>query len=245
MEIILETRKLKKFYQENNVVLDGIDVQIKKGEVVVILGPSGCGKSTFLRCLNGLENIQSGEILLDNQVLDLKNDWHKVRQKVGMVFQNYELFPHMNVLENILLAPLKVQKRKREEVEKQAVELLNRMGLGDKIYFMPKQLSGGQKQRVAIARALCTNPEILLLDEITASLDPEMVKEVLEIVLELAKEGMTMIIVTHEMKFASMIADRILFFEKGKILANSSAEEFFSHNSNERIKRFLSIFDFK
>lgn len=245
MSIILETRSLKKAYANHNVVLDGINVQVKKGEVVVILGPSGCGKSTFLRCLNGLEDIQGGEILLNQKVLNLQKDWHDVRQKVGMVFQNYELFPHMNVLENILLAPLKVQKRKRSEVQEKAVEILARMGLKDKLYAMPKQLSGGQKQRVAIARALCTNPEILLLDEITASLDPEMVKEVLDIVLELAKEGMTMIIVTHEIKFASLIADRILFFEGGRVLADMAPDNFFSQKENERIKRFLNIFDFQ
>ncbi|STP12251.1 amino acid ABC transporter ATP-binding protein [Helicobacter mustelae] len=244
MSIVLETKKLVKFYQENQIVLNGLDVQIKKGEVVVILGVSGCGKSTFLRCLNGLESIQGGEIWLDGRQLDLKNDWHGVRQKVGMVFQNYELFPHIDVLENVLLAPLKVQKRQRQEVEEEAIVLLTRMGLKDKIHAMPKQLSGGQKQRVAIARALCTNPEVLLLDEITASLDPEMVKEVLEIVLELAKDGMTMVIVTHELKFASMIADRILFFEKGNILANLPPKEFFTQSGNDRIKKFLSIFEF-
>lgn len=244
MSVILEVKDLVKFYQKEHLVLDSISLKIKKGEVVVILGPSGCGKSTFLRCLNGLENIQNGEIFLHGKSIDLNNDWHKVRQKIGMVFQNYELFPHMNVLDNVLLAPLKVQKRNKTEAKEEALFLLNRMGLGDKVDAMPASLSGGQKQRVAIARALCTNPEILLLDEITASLDPEMVKEVLDIVLELAREGMTMVIVTHEMKFASLIADRIVFFDHGKILEESEPKVFFSQPKTQRAQKFLNIFNF-
>ncbi len=243
MSVVLQTKDLVKSYQ-NHRVLDGINLQIKKGEVVVILGPSGCGKSTFLRCLNGLEKIDSGAIFLHQKSIDFNHDWHQVRQKVGMVFQNYELFPHMNVLENILLAPTKVQKRSKQDVQQEAIELLDRMGLKDKLKAMPKELSGGQKQRVAIARALCTNPEVLLLDEITASLDPEMVKEVLDIVLELAKEGMTMVIVTHEMKFASLIADRIVFFDQGKIAEESSPKDFFVHPKSPRAQKFLSIFNF-
>lgn len=244
MSAILEVKNLTKFYQEGHIVLDSINLKIKKGEVVVILGSSGCGKSTFLRCLNGLESIQSGEIFLHGVAIDLKNDWHNVRQKIGMVFQNYELFPHMNVLENILLAPTKVQKRNKSEVKEEALVLLNRMGLGDKIEVMPSSLSGGQKQRVAIARALCTNPEILLLDEITASLDPEMVKEVLDIVLELAQDGMTMVIVTHEMKFASLIADKIVFFDSGKIIEETDPKIFFTQPKTQRAQKFLNIFNF-
>ncbi|WP_104697281.1 MULTISPECIES: amino acid ABC transporter ATP-binding protein [unclassified Helicobacter] len=244
MSVVLEVKKLVKYYQKGHNILDSIDLQIKKGEVVVILGSSGCGKSTFLRCLNGLEQIQGGEIWLHQKKLDLQNDWHQVRQKIGMVFQNYELFPHMNVLNNILLAPLKVQKRNKKEVEQEALSLLKRMGLADKVDFMPHSLSGGQKQRVAIARALCTRPEILLLDEITASLDPEMVKEVLDIVLELAKDGMTMVIVTHEMRFARLIADRIVFFDQGKIIEEAKPQDFFSHPKTKKAQNFLNIFGF-
>ena len=240
---ILETKKLTKLY-EQHLILDEISFQVKKSEIVVILGPSGCGKSTFLRCLNGLEEIQNGEILLDGKKIESKKDWQQARQRIGMVFQSYDLFPHMNVLDNIMLAPLKVQKRQKSEVEEQAKDLLNRMGLGSKLKAMPKELSGGQKQRVAIARALCNRPEILLLDEITASLDPEMVKEVLEIVLQLAKEGMTMIIVTHEMAFARKIADRILFFDQGKVLDEGRAEEIFTSPKHDRVKKFLQIFEY-
>ncbi len=240
---VLETRNLYKAYSKDYFVLEGISMQIQRGEIVVILGPSGCGKSTFLRCLNGLESIDGGEILLDGARIDPK-DWGVARQKIGMVFQNYELFSHMNVLDNILLAPLKVQKRQKEEVQKAATALLARMGLESKLKAMPKELSGGQKQRVAIARALCMRPEILLLDEITASLDPEMVKEVLEIIQALANEGMTMIIVTHEMKFAQHIADRIVFFDQGKILEEAAAREFFHQPKNPRVKKFLDIFEF-
>lgn len=244
MSVILEVKNLVKFYQKGHNVLDSIDLQIKKGEVVVILGSSGCGKSTFLRCLNGLEQIQEGEIWLHQKKLNLQNDWHQVRQKIGMVFQNYELFPHMNVLDNILLAPIKVQKRNKQEVRQEALSLLKRMGLENKVDFMPHSLSGGQKQRVAIARALCTRPEILLLDEITASLDPEMVKEVLDIVLELAKDGMTMVIVTHEMRFARLIADRIVFFDQGRIIEEANPRDFFSSPKTKKAQNFLNIFGF-
>lgn len=239
---MLEIRNLAKSYDGKNWILRDISLEVKKGEIIVILGPSGCGKSTFLRCLNGLEIMSSGEIFLDSKLVG-KDDWNYVRQKIGMVFQNYELFWHMSVIDNLLLAPIKVQKRKKEEVLDQAQRLLARMGLEGKMHAMPSQLSGGQKQRVAIARALCMHPEILLLDEITASLDPEMVKEVLEIIQGLANEGMTMIIVTHEMHFARHIANRILFFEKGEILLDSSSEEFFMTN-NPRIRKFLDTFEF-
>lgn len=239
---MLEIRNLAKSYDGKNWILRDISLEVKKGEIIVILGPSGCGKSTFLRCLNGLEMMSSGEIFLDSKLVG-KDDWNYVRQKIGMVFQNYELFWHMSVIDNLLLAPIKVQKRKKEEALDQAQRLLARMGLEGKMHAMPRELSGGQKQRVAIARALCMHPEILLLDEITASLDPEMVKEVLEIIQGLANEGMTMIIVTHEMHFARHIANRILFFEKGEILLDSSLEEFFMTN-NPRIRKFLDTFEF-
>lgn len=243
-EILLDIRHLKKTYDNNHFVLDDISMQVKKGEVVVILGASGCGKSTFLRCINGLESIQSGEILLNGKLLnDKKAKWSKIRQRIGMVFQSYDLFPHMSVMDNILLGPIKVQKREKKEVQTQAQKLLERVGLTQKMYASPKELSGGQKQRVAIVRALCMNPEIMLFDEVTASLDPEMVKEVLEVILELAKEGMTMLIVTHEMRFAKKVADRICFFDEGKLAEEDSPESFFTNPKGQRAKRFLNVFE--
>ena len=187
-------------------------------KLVVILGPSGCGKSTLLRCLNGLEKIQGGDIrFTDKSLVNGDVNWQEVRQHIGMVFQNYELFPHMTVMENIILGPIKVQKRDKNEVMEQARQLLDRVGLLDRENSYPRQLSGGQKQRIAIVRALCMNPEIMLFDEVTASLDPEMVREVLDVMLELAKQGMTMIVVTHEMSFARAVADKIVFIDKGSI----------------------------
>ena len=231
-EILLDIRHLKKTYDGSHFVLNDISMQVKKGEVVVILGASGCGKSTFLRCINGLESIQSGEILLNGTLLNHKKaKWSAIRQRIGMVFQSYDLFPHMSVMDNILLGPLKVQKREKKEVQAQAKKLLERVGLAQKMYVSPKELSGGQKQRVAIVRALCMNPEIMLFDEVTASLDPEMVKEVLEVILELAKEGMTMLIVTHEMRFAKKVADRICFFDDGQTREKVAQKSFYkSHN---------------
>ena len=207
---LLSIKNLHKEF-DRNTILKGINLKLNKGEVIVIIGPSGCGKSTLLRCLNGLEDIQGGEIYLGGKLLQ-KNakDISSMRQKIGMVFQSYDLFPHKTVLENILLAPVKVQKRKRAEVEAEAMELLERVGLADRKNDYPRQLSGGQKQRIAIVRALIMHPEVLLLDEITAALDPEMVHEVLQVVLDLAKSGSTMLIVTHEMAFAKAIADRVL-----------------------------------
>ncbi len=244
MSVILETKGLKKTYQ-NHLVLDGINFTLNKGEVAVILGPSGCGKSTFLKCLNGLEKIDGGEILFENTNLNNKaTNWNQMRQKIGMVFQNYELFPHLNVLDNILLAPLKVQKRSKDEVISQAVELLKRVGLEHKQQAYPKELSGGQKQRVAIVRSLCMWPKIMLFDEVTASLDPEMVKEVLEVILELATTGMSMVIVTHEMKFAQKIASKIVFFDSGKIAEENNAKEFFNHPKSQRAQKFLETFHF-
>ncbi|MFR1801004.1 MAG: amino acid ABC transporter ATP-binding protein, partial [Faecalispora jeddahensis] len=244
-DALLEIRHLKKDYGSADVLRD-VSLTVSRGEVVVVIGPSGCGKSTLLRCINGLEPIQSGEILLGGQVLtDGTAKWSQVRQKIGMVFQSYELFPHMTVMENVLLGPLKVQGRKREEAEKMAETLLERVGLLEKKSSFPRQLSGGQKQRVAIVRALMMQPEIMLFDEVTAALDPEMVCEVLDVMLELAKGGMTMVIVTHEMQFARAIADRVIFMDAGEIVESGEPEEFFTKPKTERLQRFLNIFTFE
>ncbi|MDU7241271.1 amino acid ABC transporter ATP-binding protein [Clostridium sp.] len=243
-EILLKVKNIKKNYGEIEA-LKGIDLEVKKGEVVVILGPSGCGKSTFLRCLNGLEDVTEGEIILNNYgILGKEVEFEKVRGTIGMVFQSYELFPHMNVINNILLGPTKAQNRNKEDAEKQADELLKRVGLFNRKYAYPRELSGGQKQRIAIVRALCMNPEIMLFDEVTAALDPEMVREVLMVLLELAKNGMTMVVVTHELEFAKHVADKIVFMEEGKIVEVSSPKEFFENPKTERAKSFLSSFDF-
>lgn len=242
---LLSVKNLHKEFDQNTI-LKSINLELNKGEVIVIIGPSGCGKSTFLRCLNGLEDIQSGEIYLGGKQLQ-KNakDISSMRQKIGMVFQSYDLFPHKTILENILLAPLKVQKRKRTEAEAEAMELLERVGLADRKNDYPRQLSGGQKQRIAIVRALIMHPEVLLLDEITAALDPEMVHEVLQVVLDLAKRGSTMLIVTHEMAFAKAIADRVLFFEHGEIVEESHAPKaFFERPQTERARQFLKSFEY-
>ncbi|MBS5884116.1 MAG: amino acid ABC transporter ATP-binding protein [Clostridium sp.] len=241
---MLKVKNIKKSYGEIEA-LKGIDLEVKKGEVVVILGPSGCGKSTFLRCLNGLEDVTEGEIILNNYgILGKEVEFEKVRGTIGMVFQSYELFPHMNVINNILLGPTKAQNRNKEEAEKQADELLKRVGLFNRKYAYPRELSGGQKQRIAIVRALCMNPEIMLFDEVTAALDPEMVREVLMVLLELAQNGMTMVVVTHELEFAKHVADKIVFMEEGKIVEVSSPKEFFENPKTERAKSFLSSFDF-
>ena len=244
--VLLRVRHLRKAFGEH-AIFEDFNLDVRKGEVVVIIGPSGCGKSTLLRCLNGLEPIQGGEILLDGEKV-LRDDTSitKMRQKIGMVFQSYELFPHKPPLDNILLAPTMVQKRPRAEVEAEALELLQKVGLADRKDDYPRQLSGGQKQRVAIVRALCMHPEILLLDEITAALDPEMVREVLEVVLSLAKAGSTMVIVTHEMNFARAIADRILFIENGEVVEESSdPKAFFTNPATDRAKDFLKSFDYE
>lgn len=241
---LLQVKDMYKQYGDRKV-LNGIDLSIHKGEVLVILGPSGCGKSTFLRCLNGLEEFQGGDIRFrDKSYKDKNINWQEIHQKIGMVFQNYELFPHMTVMENILLGPLKAQKRNKKEVVEQAEMLLEKVGLLDRKNSYPRQLSGGQKQRIAIVRALCMNPEIILFDEVTASLDPEMVREVLDVILNLAKQGMTMVIVTHEMGFAKAVADRIIFIDEGKICEESKPEEFFSSPKTERAKQFLNIFSY-
>ncbi|ADL05107.1 amino acid ABC transporter ATP-binding protein [Lacrimispora saccharolytica] len=245
-EKILKTENLRKSYESGQPVLKDISFTLERGEVVVVVGPSGCGKSTFLRCLNMLEPIDSGTIQFKDRLVDRsKRDVYEIRQKIGMVFQSYDLFPHKTILGNILLAPLKVQKRDKREVTEEAQQLLSRVGLLEKRDSFPRQLSGGQKQRVAIVRALIMHPEILLLDEITAALDPEMVREVLQVVLELAKDGMTMVIVTHEMEFAKAVADRILFMDQGVIVEESRPEEFFTSPRTDRAKQFLNTFHYE
>lgn len=243
---LLKINNLEKSYKEAGGILKGVSLKVEKGEVVVILGPSGCGKSTLLRCINGLESIQGGEILLDGQVISNRTkDMHLIRQKVGMVFQSYDLFPNMTVLNNVILGPVKAQKRDKAEVIKQAEELLKRIGLYEKKDFYPRQLSGGQKQRVAIVRALCINPEVLLFDEVTAALDPEMVREVLDVMMDLAKEGRTMLIVTHQLEFARAVADRIVFIDEGVIVEEDEPELFFTNPKTERAKKFLNAFKFE
>lgn len=243
--VLLQVKDIYKEY-DGRKVLNGIDLSLHEGEVLVILGPSGCGKSTFLRCLNGIEKIQSGEIKFKDMSFSNKNiKWQEIHEKVGMVFQNYELFPHMTVMENITLGPLKVQKRDKSEVTEQAERLLEKVGLLDRKNSYPRQLSGGQKQRIAIVRALCMNPEVILFDEVTASLDPEMVREVLDVMLGLAKQGMTMVIVTHEMGFAEAVADRIIFMDEGRICEESSPDKFFTNPSTERAGQFLNIFSYQ
>ncbi len=230
----------------DNRVLDGLSLSVREGEVVVIVGPSGCGKSTLLRCINGLEPIQGGKITFRGQKVDGNSrSIVGIRQKVGMVFQNYELFPHMTILENIVLSPVLVQKRSRKEVEEEAMQLLSRVGLEEKRDSFPRELSGGQKQRVAIVRALCMHPEVLLFDEVTAALDPEMVREVLDVMLTLARQGRTMVIVTHEMSFAKAVADRVVFIDEGNIVEEGSPEEFFEHPGTDRAKRFLNTFTYE
>lgn len=243
-DTVIEVSHLKKSFGENEVIKD-ISLSVKKGEVVALIGPSGCGKSTFLRCLNGLEPIQGGTVSLHGEPVEYgKNSLVKIRQKIGMVFQNYDLFPHMTVLANVMLSPMKVQNRDKEEVREEALRLLERVGLGDKAGSYPSELSGGQKQRAAIVRSLILHPDIILLDEITAALDPEMVHEVLDVVLGLAKSGTTMLIVTHEMAFAEAAADRIIFLDGGVIVEENTPHEFFSNPKTERAQRFLKTFTY-
>lgn len=241
---ILKLEHLRKFYGTHEVLKD-INLEVTKSEVVVILGPSGCGKSTLLRCINGLESIASGAIYIDGTKIDKDfKEWIKIRQKVGMVFQSYELFEHLSVEENILLAPMKAQARPKDEVLKEAKFWLEKVGLAHKIHAYPKELSGGQKQRIAIVRSLCMNPDLMLFDEVTAALDPEIVREVLDVMLNLAREGMTMLIVTHEMGFARSVADRVVFMDDGQIVEISEPDEFFSSPKTDRAKKFLNMFDF-
>lgn len=244
-QTLLTINKLNKYYGDN-VILKDFNLEVKKGDVIVVIGPSGCGKSTLLRCINGLEEVQSGIVEIDGEEISANSkNITKLRQKIGMVFQSYDLFPHKTVLENVLLAPLKVQKRERKEVEKEALKLLDKVGLADRKDDYPRQLSGGQKQRVAIIRALIMHPEVLLLDEITAALDPEMVHEVLKVVVSLAKSGSTMLIVTHEMAFAKAVANRIIFLENGEIVEESNKpKEFFEHPKTQRAQLFLQSFEY-
>lgn len=222
-------------------VLKNISTEIKKGEIISIIGPSGSGKSTFLRCINKLEEPSSGHIYIDGMdLMDKNTDINKIRERVGMVFQHFNLFPHMTVLDNLTLSPIMVKKESKEEAEKYALSLLEKVGLSDKASSYPSQLSGGQKQRIAIARALAMKPEVILFDEPTSALDPEMIKEVLDVMRDLAKEGMTMLIVTHEMGFARNVANRILFMDNGEIIEDCSPKEFFENPTNERIKDFLN-----
>ena len=222
-------------------VLKGIDLEVNEGDVVVFIGPSGSGKSTFLRCLNLLEVPTDGHILFEGtDITDKKVNIDLHRQKVGMVFQHFNLFPHMNVMKNLTLGPIKLQGKKPEEAEKEAMELLKLVGLADRADAYPNQLSGGQKQRIAIVRALCMKPEVLLFDEPTSALDPEMVGEVLNVMRDLARSGMTMIVVTHEMGFAREVANRVVFMDEGILMEENTPEEFFSHPKNERLQSFLS-----
>ena len=222
-------------------VLKNISTEIKKGEIISIIGPSGSGKSTFLRCINKLEEPSSGHIYIDGMdLMDKNTDINKVRERVGMVFQHFNLFPNMTVLDNLTLSPIMVKKESKEEAEKYALSLLEKVGLLDKANSYPTQLSGGQKQRIAIARTLAMKPEVILFDEPTSALDPEMIKEVLDVMRDLAKEGMTMLIVTHEMGFARNVGNRILFMDKGEIIEDCSPKEFFENPTNERIKDFLN-----
>jgi len=245
-ESILQIKDLKKSFGDNQI-LKGISLDVKQGEVVVILGSSGCGKSTLLRCINGLETIQGGDILLDGKsITSSKKDFHLIRQKIGMVFQSYDLFPHLDILQNLILGPVKAQGRNKEEVIAEAEKLLDRVGLLDKKHSFARQLSGGQKQRVAIVRSLLMHPEVILFDEVTASLDPEMVHEVLQVVMELAEQGMTMLVVTHEMRFAQAVADRVILIDQGHIVEESSdAQEFFSAPKTERAQEYLRTFEFE
>lgn len=244
MSALIEFQGFNKYFGDQQV-LKGIDLSVQSGEVVVILGPSGCGKSTLLRCLNGLEVAHAGSLrFAGKELLDKATDWRQVRQDVGMVFQSYHLFPHMSVLDNILLGPLKVQKREPREARAQAEKLLERVGLSDKRDAYPRQLSGGQQQRIAIVRSLCMNPQVMLFDEVTAALDPEMVKEVLEVIQGLARDGMTLLIVTHEMAFARAVADRVVFMEAGRILEQNTPEAFFTNPQTARAQQFLEKFSF-
>ncbi len=238
--IIIRTENLCKYYGDKIHALDGVTAEIKKGEVVVVIGPSGSGKSTFLRSLNLLEYPTSGKILFEDiDITDPKTNINIHRQKMGMVFQQFNLFPHMTVLKNLTLAPMKLLKKSKEEAERTALELLERVGLRDRAGAYPEQLSGGQKQRVAICRALCMNPEVMLFDEPTSALDPEMVGEVLDVMKSLAREGMTMVVVTHEMGFAKDVADRVIFMCDGKILEEGTPDEFFTNPKDERAQQFL------
>ena len=243
-ETVLSISHLTKRF-EGQTVLDDLSLEIREGEVVVIVGASGCGKSTLLRCINALEDIQGGEIRLRGlPIRHGSKNLPELRQKIGMVFQNYELFPHLTVLENILLAPVRTGNRTRPDARAEALTLLERVGLREKVDSWPRQLSGGQKQRVAIVRALIMHPEILLFDEVTAALDPEMVREVLDVIVNLADQGKTMLIVTHEMSFARAVADRIILLGDRQILEESDPELFFTAPKTEQARKFLQSFEY-
>ncbi|MGI9280044.1 MAG: amino acid ABC transporter ATP-binding protein [Endozoicomonas sp.] len=239
-DAIITVTDIHKIYPNGVHALKNVSQTIKEGEVVVVVGPSGSGKSTFLRTLNQLETINAGEIVVDGISLTTPGDVNKLREEVGMVFQSFNLFPHLSVLDNICLAPMKVRGISRSDAEDRAVELLAKVGLSDKAKSFPPQLSGGQQQRVAIARALAMQPKIMLFDEPTSALDPEMVGEVLEVMKQLARSGMTMVVVTHEMGFAREVADRVLFMESGELLEDSVPESFFDNPGSERLQAFLS-----
>ena len=242
---ILKIDKVNKFYGELHALKD-VSLSVAQGEVVVILGPSGCGKSTLLRTINGLEPVQSGNFIIEGERIGQNfTDWRRIRQKIGMVFQSYELFDHLSVLHNIILGPMKVQNVPKEEAIALAREWLKIVGLADKESSYPKELSGGQKQRIAIVRSLVMKPKIMLFDEVTAALDPEIVREVLDVMLNLAKEGQTMLIVTHEMGFARAVADRIVFMDEGSVVEINEPEAFFTAPKSERAKKFLNMFEFK
>lgn len=237
--MIIQVKDLHKYYGKLEV-LKGIDCNIREGEVVCVIGPSGSGKSTFLRCLNALEEITSGHVIVNEKdITDPKVDINQVRTEVGMVFQRFNLFPHKTVVENVMLAPMKVLKKQEQETKEKALSLLAKVGLKDKANVYPEKLSGGQMQRVAIARALAMNPKIMLFDEPTSALDPELVGEVLSVMKNLAKEGMTMVVVTHEMGFAKEVADRVIFMDKGVIQEEGKPSKIFSNPKNERTKEFL------
>ena len=242
-DVLIQVQDLKKHFTGTSAIkaLDGVSVDIKKGEVVVVIGPSGSGKSTFLRCLNLLEVPTGGQILFNGvDITDKSCNINLHRQKMGMVFQHFNLFPHMTILRNMTLAPTKLLKKSKADAEKKAMELLRRVGLADRAGAYPSQLSGGQKQRIAIVRALCMEPEVMLFDEPTSALDPEMVGEVLAVMKQLAAEGMTMVVVTHEMGFAREVADRVIFIDGGKILEEGTPEDIFEHPKNQRTIDFLS-----
>ena len=240
-ETLIEVENLTKTFGGSVHALNGVSTDIKKGEVVCVIGPSGSGKSTFLRCLNRLEDPTDGRIIFAGEdLMNPKTDIDMHRQKMGMVFQHFNLFPHMSILRNMTIAPMKLQKRGKEEAEGQAMKLLERVGLADRADAYPSQLSGGQKQRIAIVRALCMNPEVMLFDEPTSALDPEMVGEVLNVMRDLAKEHMTMVVVTHEMGFAREVSDRVIFMAEGKIVEEGTPEEIFTAPKTERLQTFLS-----
>ncbi|WP_323882358.1 amino acid ABC transporter ATP-binding protein [Aeromonas caviae] len=243
MTPLLELNAVSKQFGQHRV-LDEVSLTVNAGEVIVILGPSGCGKSTLLRTLNGLEPIQGGDIRFDGELLDANTDWQRLRQRIGMVFQSYHLFPNLTVLENVLLGPVQVQKRERAEALLQAEQLLTRIGLWARRHDYPRQLSGGQQQRIAIVRALCMNPQVMLFDEVTAALDPEMVQEVLEVIRDLAGSGMTLLIVTHELAFAQAVADRIVFMDGGHILEQAAPHQFFENPRSQRARQFLAKFSY-